>query len=115
MYDLNDITERVREYLAVRHPRLDPNNVTVIRDLEGQDWMFLIQVRIPELSPTEIDREFDRYRVDIPLETKAWQGLGADHITVRSGKPLMIGDGDDLLAVSVSKDGLATIWLRDLS
>lgn len=117
MYDLDDIRERVREYLVVRHPGLiiDDDHLTVIRDTrydEGQDWMFLIQYRNKAMPKKHLLAEFDRYTLDFPKGTmEAREGLGGDYITVRSGLPLLIGDGDDGGAVE-AVDGLATIWLR---
>ena len=113
-YNLDLVTERVREYLEVRHPRLDPANVRVI-DENGHDWLFNILVTITGLPDAELDWEFDRYRHDRPqfdLEMEAWQGLGNDYITIPKCKPLGIGDGDDTGAVWI-KDHVVHIWLRD--
>jgi hypothetical protein len=119
MYDLDDIRERVREYISVRHPGLhldDPCNLTVIEDPAhaGEDWMFLIQYRNKAMRAKHLYVEFCRYTVDSPMGSmEAWQGCGNDYITVRSGQPLLIGDGDDSLAVK-TEDGLVSIWLRQL-
>lgn len=121
MYNPSDIEQRVKEYLAVRHPELDPNNVSVVRDPEtAGDWMWLIQVRIPAMNDEQLLFEFCRYMCDSTFngedcasDLPPVMGRGADYITVRTGRPLLIGDGDDSLAVKV-KDGVVTIWLRDL-
>jgi hypothetical protein len=118
-YDLNDIRERVREYIAVRHPNLrldEPCNLTVVPggEEEDSDWMFYIQYENRAMSGKHLTREFDRYTSDIPAGTmEPWQGKGNDYITVRSGQPLLIGDGDDSGAVE-ARDGIVRIWLRRL-
>lgn len=117
-YDLEDIRERVREYIQVRHPGLhldEPCSLTVVRDNGDSDWLFYIEYRNHAMPAKHLHAEFIRYCSDYSMGTmEAWQGTGNDYITVRSGKPLLIGDGDDSLAVETS-DGLARIWLRDLS
>lgn len=114
-YDLDDIRERVREYIAVRHPNLnldEPCSLTVVPAEEGTDWFFLIQYRNPAMSAKHLACEFDRYTVDMPIgDMEARQGCGNDYITVRSGPPLLVGDGDDGLAVD-AVDGLVNVWLR---
>jgi hypothetical protein len=116
-YDLNDLRERVREYIAVRHPNLhldDPCNLTIVPagEDEDSDWMFYIQYENRAMPAKHLAREFDRYTSDIPAGTmEPWQGRGGDYITVGSGQPLLIGDGDDSLAVE-ARDGIVRIWLR---
>lgn len=120
-YDLNEIQDRVRDYLDARHPELDPNNVTVVRDpSHAGDWMFNILVRIPTMNNEMLLFEFCRYMCDSPFNGRDCasnlpksMGRGNDRIKVKSGRPLLIGDGDDSLAVKVD-NGLVTIWLRDL-
>lgn len=116
-YDLEEIRERVRDYIAVRHPGLhldEPCNLTVVPagEDEDSDWMFYIQYTNRAMSAKHLACEFDRYTVDMPRGTmEAWQGTGNDYITVRSGRPLLVGDGDDSLAVE-ARDGIVRIWLR---
>jgi hypothetical protein len=116
-YDLDDIRERVREYIAVRHPGLhldEPCSLTVVPagEDEDSDWMFYIQYENRTMSAKHLAREFDRYTCDMPAGTmEARQGCGNDYITVRSGLPLLVGDGDDSLAVE-ARDGIVRIWLR---
>src|SRR3954471_16664026 len=107
-YDLDDILEHVRDYLDVRHPELDRANVQLIRDPKygNTDWMFNIQVRIPAMNDEQLLFEFCRYQCDSDFNAEdcasdlpSWMGRGNDYITVRSGRPLLIGDGDDSGAV----------------
>jgi hypothetical protein len=118
MYDLDDLNERVREYIAARHPTLhldEPCSLKVINEPSGRGggWMFIIQYRNPAMSRKHLLAEFTRYTVDIPQgNMEARDGCGGDYITVRSGPPLLIGDGDDSLAVYAAGDGLVSIWLR---
>lgn len=116
-YDINDIRERVREYIAVRHSNLhldEPCKLDVIPagEDEDSDWMFYIQYENRAMSKKHLECEFDRYTVDMPIgDMEARQGCGADYITIRSGQPLLIGDGDDGGAVEAT-DGIVRIWLR---
>jgi hypothetical protein len=118
-YDLEDITERVREYIAARHPNLcldDNCSLTVVpAGEEGDfDWMFFIQYSNPAMTAKHLEAEFMRYTTDMPIGTmETWQGTGNDYITVRSGRPLLVGDGDDSGAVK-ARDGLVRVWLRAL-
>lgn len=113
-YDLQDIKERVREYIAARHPGLhfeDNCSLAVVVDPQ-RAWMFYIQYRNPAMSKKHMWAQFSRYTIDFPQGTMdSRDGCGGDYITVRSGRPLLIGDGDDTGAVT-AEDGLCTIWLR---
>jgi hypothetical protein len=121
MYDLPLVTERVREYLEVRHPELDLANVRVIENPETRGgWMFLIQCSIPAMNDEQLLFEFCRYQCDSDFngedcasDLPASMGRGGDYINSPKCRPLLIGDGDDSLAVTV-KDHTVTIWLRDL-
>lgn len=121
-YNLGEITKRVREYLEVRHPDLpfDPPSarlsVRVPKEYSHDDpWMFYIEYVNPTMTAADMTNEFDRYCVDCPDDGKGggWRGQGADYITVRSGKPLLIGDGDDSGAID-ARNGYCRIWLRFL-
>lgn len=121
MYDLALITERVREYLEVRHPELDPANVRVTRDpYTLGNWMFIIQVSIPTMNDEQLLFEFCRYQCDSGFNSDdcasnlpASMGRGADYINIPKCHPLLIGDGDDSSAVRV-RNHTVHIWLRDL-
>ncbi len=119
-YDLVDIEERVREYIAVRHPHLHLADNCSLRVVipdgypTGEEaWMFHIEYRNPAMRRRHLVNEFMRYTTDMPIgDMEPWQGCGCDYITVRSGRPLAIGDGDDSLAIE-ARDGYIYIWLRN--
>lgn len=116
MYNLKEIQTEVRKYLTARHPILQPGDITVVRETPGNDRHFYIEIQCPALmSNTACALEFCRYTLDTPREGyEAWQGCGGDFITVTSGRPLLIGDGDDGMAMEVYSTQRVTIWLRDL-